>query len=649
MQQKRKAENRISKWIDSHSLVSSAILCAVFFLIWFAINSFRIHTAGDDFSINSLIENRELGVRFVEYFYMLFASAMQSLFSFINFHFVFQQIIAVTSVIIINWLFIKRCRGIRGVFFSAFFDLAFFSSYLIFIQFTHTSAVGCLAGMLLVVYSTLYEERKKIRILQIICGSVLVLFSSQMRFDPFAAMFALFCTAACASLLVVFLNLRQNNNAKEALRLMLKRFGKTAVSVILISACVFGLYKASGALKYTVDGYEEFVEYGSALSDVNDYKAAFYYQNQEFYNSIGINSANDIDMIHNWMVDVDFFTVDKLKAIDDNAKIHGDYDRGNRFSFDKVLNWYGDRFSWHFESGFIMIDGLILLVLVSGLVVLRIASKKVFNKLFPLFVLSAMWLFFFVSLDYRDECWLFVFPLLALVLYIGIFYSGRQSLVSIFVSAVFIVLYLYLQFERIHFRATLCIFLPAIVLLIFMLSNGNLQKTKLNTLLRVLSPILVTVVLITSVLTGMRVYQKYIYLEYPADWDETVSYIKEHPENEFIGEERFRSGNTFNPFIKNDAPENRASFGGWDIKSQTHQNKFKKLGINHLFKDAIDGNIVFVFYTYDGDYGLPEVKANAFAEYYNEHYAAPGETIELEKVKDYTHYYLYRVVSEKTQ
>ena len=28
--------------------------------------------------------------------------------------------------------------------------------------------------------------------------------------------------------------------------------------------------------------------------------------------------------------------MDKLKAIDDNAKIHGDYDRGNRFSFDKA-------------------------------------------------------------------------------------------------------------------------------------------------------------------------------------------------------------------------------------------------------------------------------------------------------------------------
>ncbi|MDO4882982.1 MAG: hypothetical protein Q3975_06505, partial [Oscillospiraceae bacterium] len=427
-------------------------------------------------------------------------------------------------------------------------------------------------------------------------------------------------------------------------KLILKKYLKTALVILIVSVSVFGLNKVSDALKYTVEGFEEFSEYNEALSSVNDYFIAFYPQNQEFYNSLNMKSAADLEVLRNWLVDDDFFTLEKVKAIGEYSIVHGNYDSGNRITLKKVFDTYYAKIAPHIKSGFIIIDALIVLVILTAFFVLRVFSKKIFNRVLPVFILALLWLFFFTSLDWSVNSHYLVFPIIALLVYISAFYNSRQCLISIIISAVFIVIYLYLQFEHIHFRATLCIMLPTFVLLILSLSDSNLNKPKFKSFITVLKPIAFVVMFGVSVLTGYSIYNEVVYLEYPGDYDQVEEYIENHPDTLFIKEGIFRSTLNFKPLLRTEPKSNLISAGGWDKKSPSYKKKLESLGINHLFKEAIDSDRELVFYNFNGADALSDSKITYLAEYYNNHYSN-GKTIYIEKVKSFEHYCLYKVVS----
>lgn len=640
-----KKKKPVFGFVNRYSYITALILCAVFFAFYFCVNGFRVMTAGDDLVIAGLVESKDVAVNFVGYFFMVFTSFMQPLFAHISFYFIFQELICFLSLSVINYLFIRKFGRLKGIGFSVFFDAAYFSFYMILIQFTHTAAIGSLAGMLCIINSLLFEKRKPFRFIQLIGGIVLVVISSQIRFEPFYALFAILFSAGAAAAFASFIKLKKNHSFKESVKLLSKKYLKTALVVLIVSVSVFGINKVSDALKYTVDGFEEFSEYNEALSSVNDYFIAFYPQNQEFYNSLDMNSDADLEVLRNWLVDDDFFTLEKVKAIGEYSKIHGNYDSGNRITFKKVFDTYYSKIEPHIKNGFIIIDAMIVLVVITAFFVLRVASKKVFNRLFPISVLALLWLFFFYSLDWSKDSHFLVFPIIALLVYICIFFNSRQCLISIIISVVFIAVYLYLQFEHIHFRATMCIMLPTLVLLVLTLSESNLNKPNLKKSIMILKPIVFAIMIAVSALTGYTVYNNIVYLEYPGDYDQVEEYIDSHPDTLFLKEGIFRSTLNFKPLLRTEPQSNLISAGGWDKKSPSYKNKLESLGIEHLFKDAIDSDCEIIFYNYNGMDSLSDAKTAYLAEYYNNHYSN-GKTIYLEKTEAFEHYCLYKVISK---
>lgn len=133
-------------------------------------------------------------------------------------------------------------------------------------------------------------------------------------------------------------------------------------------------------------------------------------------------------------------------------------------------------------------------------------------------------------------------------------------------------------------------------------------------------------------------------MEYPGDYDQVEEYIENYPDTLFIKEGIFRSTLNFKPLLRTEPKSNLISIGGWDKKSPTYKKKLKSLGINHLFKDAIDADCELVFYNYNGADALSDFKIASLAEYYNNHYSK-GKTIYIEKVKSFEHYCLYKIFS----
>ena len=647
----KEKDNSIFRFISKHKFISSLILCLLFFLIYLPLNGFQIYTGGDDPVIYNLISHGEIGIGFMGYFFAGFVSVFDPIFSAVNlnFYFIINDIICFLSLAIINYLLLSKLFVKKGLFFSIIFDIVFFAFLIIVIQFTMTAVAGVTAGIMCVINGSAFEKRKRVKWLQIIGGGFLTIVGSEVRFDPFKAMMAVLAAFAFGVFLSAFLKNKKSLGFKDALLKTVKKYLKTGIAVLIVAATVFSVNLLSENLKYTDSNYEDFSGYNDSLAKVIDYRIANFFANKDFYRSIDIKSFAETNILKRWCVDDDFFTKEKLDAISDYSKEYALDGAGSDASFKVLFRLIGPSLSEHVKSGLIILDVSIIIIVLFALWLLWLLKRKIFNIVFPIILFSAMWgilLFTTGGLTAsKDNCNLLMLPIAIFSIYVSVFYNRYQKIIMFFLSAAVIVFYLYLYLSRIHFTAALCIYMPAYVLMIYSLNSDYRKKFNFKKHPMLLKRIAAGVLVITSVASGALLLTRYSYVAYPSDYDEVEEYINSHPENLFVQDSIYRTRNNFNAFAKPTTLDNAITFGGWDKHSRTYKESLKDKDIDHLFEEAIDSNMVFVFFNYTKNPDNLNAKIGDFQIYYNDHYAPEGKTVLLKEIKSFDKYNMYKVVS----
>ena len=646
---KESKDNTLFKFIGKHRFISALLLCLLFFLIYLPLDRFHIYTGGDDPVICNLISNGEVSIGFMGYFYARFVSIIQPLFQHLNFYYILQEIICFVSLAVINYIFLCRLSVKKGIFYSVIFDIVFFSFYIIVIQFTNTSALACTAGLACIICGCMYEKRKRFKLTQIIGGAVLLLTGSQIRFDPFVSLCVIAAAFGLGAFLSYFFKKKKSGKAKKAFAASVKKFAKTAVVLVIAAAVIFGINKVSDAVKYTSPDYQEFYEYNTEVSRVIDYRTANFFANKDFYRSIGIDSFAETNVLKLWCVDDDFFTKEKLKQIADYAEVNAADGIGSRSSLHALFSIIGNGIQERVKSGVIIIYAVVFVVLVFVLWFLWLFARKKLSIVLPPILFAAIWGILFAAVGGpfggADNCNLLLLPICVFTIATALLYNRYQRIINLCVTVTSVALYIYLALSRIHFSAALCIYLPAYVFMIMSLDKTNLRRFDFKKHPNILRNITAVVLVMTSIFTAAQLFVNYSYVEYPEDYKEVKEYMESHPNNLFLKDGKFMDDANFNVLIKQDTPDNTISFGGWDKHSRTYRESMEKNGIKHLFPDAIDSNIVVVLFNYSKNPDIMAGKVSNLQLHYNNHYAPKGKYIEFEKVKGFSRYEMYKVVT----
>ncbi|GEM_PF-6294465 len=641
------------KFITKHKFISSLVLCLLFFIIYLPLNQFHIYTGGDDDIICSLITNGEVSIGFVGYFYAWVVSIIQPVFPHLSFYYIIQDVICFVSLAIINYIFLCRLSVKKGLFYSVIFDIVFFSFYIIVIQFTQTSAVACTAGLALILCGCLYEKRKRIKLIQIIGGAFLLLTGSQIRYNPFLSLCLVTAALGLGVFLSTFLKKKRNLNLKKAFTDTVKKCAKTVAVLVVAVAVIFGVNKVSDAIKNASPGYQDFSEYNNELSRVNDYRIANFFANKDFYRSIGIESFAETNVLKRWCVDDDFFTTEKLKMIADYSEIHAGDGIGSRSSFHALFTIIGNGIQERVKSGVIIIDAVIFVVIFLLLSSLWLLARKKFKIFFPPIAFAAIWGVLFAAtggpFGGPNKCNLLLLPACVFTVVTAVLYNRYQQIINLCITLMSVMLYIYLAISRIHFNAALCIYLPAYVFMIMSLDKNNLRKYNFKKHPKILKNIIAVVLVTASTLTAAMMFINYSYVEYPEDYKQVKEYMETHPDNLFLLDGKFMDDNNFNVFVKQNSPDNTISFGVWDKHSRTNKESMEKNGIEHLFPDSIDSNMVVVLFNYTKDPDYTAVMVSNMQIHYNTHYAPDGKYIEFEKVESFPHYEMYKIVTHNIE
>ncbi len=670
-----KIENK--NFFQRQRFVSALLIGFVITLAYLAVNNFMWLSGNDDYVISKLINNGELGISVLGIFFTWFISVIQPLFGVLNAYFITMAIVSFLSLSAISYVFLSKLNPKTGWLMSIVLGLMYYTFITIEIRFSFTSIVACTAGFVLMVYASQFEERKRFRIVQLIGGFLILFTGSQVRFDPVLAMFATAAVMIFCVLLSNILKQKKNSDFKTAFKTVFKKYIKTGIIIVLTAIIIFSLNTVSIALKSTVDGYDEMSAYNHALSSVVDYRTVPYYGNETFFNSMDIHSASNINLLKKWFVDDEFFTLEKLTAISEFCR-----DQVNKGIYKKsiisyVLDPIQKAFTQKAENGTIWIYLISAIVVLIAAAVLAILLKKQRAVVIKLALLIIIWLFYLLTTSGFNPYNILTLPLIFITFYIAVRYNNYQYIGTVALTLTMIAMYEYIVTRRCWFHTELAVIFPATVMMIFALNNDNLigfepkseqtvqlaknKKKKVkkniskknkssNTKAKVLPTIISIIMIATSAYAGAFTFSDQVYIKPSTSNAQLREYVENHPENTFVINQTFLFKHYYEPFILPKEKQNVANFGLWVTKSKYMKNTFARNGIKHIFRDAInDTKIRLVLYDTTENGQTVVSGASTLKEYYNEHYAKPGEKIDIVKSENVGSYAICKVVSQKTQ
>lgn len=679
MKNKNNPKIQNKNFFQRQKFVSALIIGFVITFAYLAVNNFMWLSGNDDYVISKLINNGELGISVVGIFFTWFISVIQPLFGALNAYFIVMAIVSFLSLSAISYVFLSKLNPKTGWLMSIALGLMYYTFITLEIRFSFTSIVACTAGFVLMLYASQFEERKGFRIVQLIGGFLILFIGSQVRFDPILAMFATAAVMIFCVLLSNIIKLKKNSDFKTAFKTVFKKYIKTGIILVLTAVIIFGLNTVSTALKSTVDGYDEMLEYNEALSNVVDYKTMPYYGNETFFNSLDIHSPSNINLLKKWFVDDEFFTAEKLNAIGefcrDNVN-NGIYKKG---ILTYVLDPIQQSLKQNFDNGNIWIYLISAIVVIIAAALLSIFLKKQRAVVLRLALLIIIWLFYLLATSGFGANNILALPLIFISLYTAVRYNNYQYIGTVALTLTMIAMYEYIVTMRYWFHTALAVIFPVTVMMIIALdtdnlipfepkiegqiqSNSNKKKGKKkknstntskknkssNVKAKVLPTIISILLLASSAYAGAFTFSNQVYIKPSTSNAQLRDYVENHPENTFVINQTFLFKHYYEPFILPKERQNVANFGLWVTKSKYMKNTFARNGIKNVFRDAInDSKIRLVLYdtTENGQNvisGTPTLK-----EYYNEHYAKPGETIDIVKTDNVGAYAICKVISQK--
>ena len=567
---------------------------------------------------------------------------MQRLIPGMNLFTLSQIVLCIVSIVTINYVLLSKFTRKTGAIIASGFTMLYVMTATIYLQWTQTSVLGAVAGLLLILYAVLYVKDKK-TIFLVIGGFCLALVSSLYRFTSFMVVCGLIFGYLFIKIVADGTKIKKSTeNLKSSILMILHKYGKTILVLLLVLFVGFGLNFASKSIKSSSTEYTEFSEYNSVRSGSVDYYRPPYAENQDFYQSIGIHSQNDLDMLGTWHGDEDFFTTDRLSAISEYLK-QPQFE--SVFSLNYIYRLLSNKINSVVNISAEIVLGCLLVISIAVLILLFIFRNKL-KYLFPVF-LSIVWLAFFYI--YRiSNLTVLALPLAIVVIISSFVFNRYNFLVNSFLTLVFMGLYTYLNFTRNIFRTTYNIILPIFLLIIFNISKDEIRvKVKQVSGMKRRSLCIVSAVLCTSIviITAVSVYVFEIQIHYKDDDLSLMNYTQQHENTVFVCElENYKNVfyNYSEPLKPPKTSDNIIHFIGWLVGSPYYHHELQDHQITRLFDDMIDNSSIKLILRQKNNGGrdLREM----YELYYNEHYSNGSEIIlkEEDRVGDSI---IYSIVS----
>ena len=637
-----------------YNAVKAMISVTLCFILFCFISGFEfVYSLSDDYIISFLLTEGDEYSVFLNLFLSKPLVWLYQLSPDINWFIVYQQVLSVFALFVINYIvFCLLSTKSTSYSIVVAVNIIVCTTNFFVIQWTQTSALICSAAVILLLFALFVEKRRKYRILQTIFSFILLLLGSFIRYEAFEM---------CAVLMLVIFVLHyveivyKNKISTQKFSFCIKSLSKEMFSIVLVICILFSgfsLHFFSERIKESKENYINSYNYNSARARVNDYDVAGYENNEDFYNSIGIKSSADLDLVKYHFIDEDFFDTNRLNSIADysisqrlagKSKLYLVIDRNVKLIRDEIsklrhfLPFRVGKLS--FVVAFCVFIFFIALVVAIILFRVRKKNKLLYKKtmdiLLPI-ILLLVWIGFFAIYKVNEINYLMVF--LCVLSVFSSFLFNRYYFFKCFVlNIVCIALYCYQRCFRLGFRSNYVIVFPIIALILFWCQDGYLRKERKRKLSSIQSVLISFVVLLVAVMTGANCwFQYFIPQNCEVENENIINHIKANPSIDYVYSAMCYQviDNSYSKFADK-SPKllpNTIWYGDWSIGTNAYEQRLKNNDTDCLFREMINNpSKLFIFVDTDScDYiGIHE-------KYYNDHYATQGKTIKLVKEDQFT-------------
>lgn len=181
-----------------------------------------------------------------------------------------------------------------------------YQSYVLF-QYSRIAAIVTAGGLLLLFYALEHASCKKEKWLFLLWGGFLAVWGSMIRFPMFAV--AVVITGGAIGLNRVWCLFREKEEN------WLKKIGTYVAVFGTVGALSLGCY-VYDSLQYSSDPYwAEYVEYNDVRTELWDYGFPDFYENIDFYYSLGITES-DYGYYRYWNIDPENLTMEILHTLE---------------------------------------------------------------------------------------------------------------------------------------------------------------------------------------------------------------------------------------------------------------------------------------------------------------------------------------------
>lgn len=248
----------------------------------------------------------------------------------LNWFVIVEELIVLASFCVFQWILTDRLKQKVGVFralaFSSVIMVAIEPGFLSYTQFSQSAAIGCMAGLLLILHNS--DEKKTGRL---VFGVALVFISALYR--PACLMLVTPYIGVC----VIKKLFEEKELIKKDSRGFFIKYRQTLLSFLFF----VGLYIFISTLNtgiYNSEYYSDYNSFNSARANVVDYQMLPYDDIAEELEDLGV-SRNDYDLISSWtFADRSYITAELLNNIAGlRPKNHVDVREGIRSYFTNLV------------------------------------------------------------------------------------------------------------------------------------------------------------------------------------------------------------------------------------------------------------------------------------------------------------------------
>lgn len=198
-----------------------------------------------------------------------------------------------------TWILLQRWEHVPAIVLSVAVISFFGLDAYIRLQFTKTTAVAAVFGVMLMIYALGEEKGTKSRRISMLVGIILALFGGMYRYGEMLAAGAIVCWMIIDPMAEA---IKRGNGTKEKLR---RAFD--TVKPFILFFLLFAVILAINFAAYRDKEWEDYYEYNEAHSKVLDLGTPDYDEYKEEYSSLGISETLS-ELINSW----NFYDPDKL-------------------------------------------------------------------------------------------------------------------------------------------------------------------------------------------------------------------------------------------------------------------------------------------------------------------------------------------------